>query len=183
MKALRVIGAACAAAAVVIAQAAAPSPYTGEQSRPIKALSADETAALLAGKGMGFAKAAELNGYPGPAHVLELASELQLSDAQKARTQTLFAAMEAKAIALGRALVEEERGLDRLFAEKAATPEALAAALARIGELQSKVRGAHLEAHLAQVRILTPEQTAKYAQLRGYGKAGGAEAEHAGHKH
>lgn len=182
MKVLLVIGAACAVLAAALAQAAAPSPYMGEQSRPIKALSADETTALLAGKGMGFAKAAELNGYPGPAHVLELASELQLSDAQKARTQALFAAMEAKAVALGRALVEEERGLDRLFAEKAATQESLAAALARIGELQAKVRGAHLDAHLAQARILTPEQTAKYAELRGYGRAGG-ESEHAGHQH
>ncbi len=182
---MRIVQAVVAASAIVVAalaQAAAPSPYTGEQSRPIKALSAEETTALLAGKGMGFAKAAELNGYPGPAHVLELASELQLSDVQKARTQALFAAMEAKAVALGRALVEEERGLDRLFAEKAATQESLAAALARIGELQSRVRGAHLEAHLAQVQILSPEQAAKYAELRGYG-TGDESGQHAGHKH
>ena len=176
------LGAACAVTMAALAQAATPSPYTGEQSRPIKALSADETAALLAGKGMGLAKAAELNGYPGPAHVLELATELQLSDAQKAQTQALFASMQTKAVSLGRALVEEERGLDRLFAEKAATPESLAAALARIGALQARVRGAHLEAHLAPVRILTPEQTAKYAELRGYSKSGG-NSEHAGHKH
>jgi Spy/CpxP family protein refolding chaperone len=144
------------------------SPYVAEQARDIKALSADETASLLAGKGMGFAKAAELNGYPGPAHVLELAQGLQLTDKQRTDTQALFDAMQAKATALGRELVDEERRLDRLFASKAADAESLNAALARIGVLQGKVRGAHLEAHLAQVRILTPEQTARYVELRGY---------------
>jgi hypothetical protein len=31
---------------------------------------------------MGMAKAAELNGYPGPRHVLDLSPELHLTDAQ-----------------------------------------------------------------------------------------------------
>ena len=35
---------------------------------------------------MGLAKAAELNHYPGPAHVLTLATELALTPDQKART-------------------------------------------------------------------------------------------------
>jgi len=148
--------------------AAGPSPYVDEQGREIKALSADEITSLLAGKGMGFAKAAELNGYPGPAHVLELAPRLQLTEAQVANSRLLFEGMQAKAMALGRELVDAERDLDRLFASKAADRESLSAALARIGDLQAKVRGAHLEAHLAQARILTPEQTARYIELRGY---------------
>ena len=40
----------------------------------IKSLSQDDQSALLAGRGMGLARPAELNGYPGPAHVLELAA-------------------------------------------------------------------------------------------------------------
>ena len=162
------LGLGCVAVALA-GCAAGPSPYVAEQGRDIKALSADETASLLAGKGMGFAKAAELNGYPGPAHVLELAPRLQLTQAQVAKSQLLFDGMQAKAIALGRELVDAERNLDRLFASKAADRESVDAALARIGELQAKVRGAHLEAHLAQARILTPEQTARYVELRGYG--------------
>jgi hypothetical protein len=39
-------------------------------------------AALLKGEGMGMAKAAELNGYPGPTHVLTLAKELALTESQ-----------------------------------------------------------------------------------------------------
>ena len=159
--------------AALCACAQAPSsPYAGQQSRDIKALSADEVEALLAGKGMGYARAAELNGFPGPAHVLELAGDLRLTDEQRRSTESLFASMQAKARSAGTALVDEERRLDRLFASKQAEPDSLAAVLARIGELQAQVRGAHLEAHLAQARILTPEQNERYVALRGYSEGG-----------
>jgi hypothetical protein len=161
----------------------AAGPYAGQESRDIKALSADDLTALLGGKGMGLAKAAELNGYPGPSHVLELARDLRLSDEQRERTQALFRKMESNAIALGRELVAEERRLDQLFAQKAATPESVHKVLARIGELQGKVRAAHLEAHLHQVGILTPEQVARYVELRGYAKADGDSGHRPGHKH
>ena len=63
-----------------IAQVAfAQSPYAGMQARSIKALSEQQIADLKAGRGMGLALAAELNGYPGPAHVLEVADQLGLS--------------------------------------------------------------------------------------------------------
>ena len=163
--------------------AAAESPYIGQESRGIKALSSQDVEAYLSGKGMGLAKAAELNGYAGPAHVLELASQLSLTPEQRARTQALFASMQAKAAGLGRALVEQERELDQLFANRTVTHERLARALGEIASLQAQIRGAHLEAHLAQVELLTPEQNARYAQLRGY-EGAGAEPGHGGqHKH
>ncbi|BBI99005.1 hypothetical protein FGKAn22_06980 [Ferrigenium kumadai] len=146
-----------------------PNQYVGQESRAIKALSADDVESYLAGKGMGLAKAAELNGYPGPSHVLALAGELNLSPAQKQQTEALFRAMEAKAKQIGGALIDEERKLDRLFASKAVTAESLTQTLRRIGELQAQVRQAHLESHLAQTEILTPEQVTTYMKLRGYG--------------
>jgi Spy/CpxP family protein refolding chaperone len=158
------------------------APYAGQEVREIKALAPDEVSSLLAGRGMGLAKAAEFNGYPGPLHVLELADRLQLSGEQREKTQALFASMQAKAMSLGRALVEEERALDRLFAGKAATAEQVSASLARIGALQAQVRGAHLEAHLAQVLILTPEQNAKYVEFRGYGDPAARDSA-AAHRH
>ena len=60
------------------AHAADPS-YAGQQTRAIKALSADERDALIAGAGMGYARAAELNRHPGPMHALELKTPLGLS--------------------------------------------------------------------------------------------------------
>jgi Spy/CpxP family protein refolding chaperone len=175
-----VAASACSFAAPV---AAAESPYVGQESRAIKALSPEDVEAYLSGKGMGLAKAAELNGYAGPAHVLELASQLSLTPEQRARTEALFASMQGKATELGRALVEQERELDRLFASKTITPERLASALTEIGLLQARVRGAHLEAHLAQVAILTPEQNARYAELRGYSGAGPQPRHDGQHRH
>jgi hypothetical protein len=64
------------------------TPYAGFQQRTVKALSEQEIADLRAGRGMGLALAAELNGYPGPAHVLEKADALGLSSAQRAKFRT-----------------------------------------------------------------------------------------------
>lgn len=150
------------------AAAPVPSPYTGQETRAIKAMSEDEVEGLLAGKGMGFAKAAELNGYPGPAHVLELAEQLRLSDPQRKATLAIFTEMQRRAVTAGAELVGQERQLDRRFADRSINKETLAASLARIGELQADVRRAHLDAHLAQAEVLTEEQRAMYARLRGY---------------
>ena len=154
----------------------AASPYAGEEGREIKALSAEDVDAYLTGQGMGFAKAAELNGYAGPKHVLDLASELALTAEQRTRTQALFASMQTKAVVLGRQLVDEERKLDRLFASTSITRGSLQESVARIGELQAGVRAAHLEAHLEQAKILTPEQRSHYLRLRGYHASGAPHA-------
>jgi Spy/CpxP family protein refolding chaperone len=167
-----------ACAWTALAHAATPSPYAGQQSRDIKALSGAEQADLLAGKGMGLAKAAELNGYPGPAHVLELADQLALTAEQRARTQALWQSMDARARAIGQQVVDAERELDALFVSRQVTRERMAAELDRIGALQAQLRAVHLEAHLEQERILTPEQTSRYATLRGYA---GARGDHGGH--
>ena len=116
------------------------TPYAGLQGREIKALSPDDTAKLLQGQGMSLALAAELNGYPGPSHVLELAQPLQLSEAQRAQTQALMDAHKAEARELGRQLVEAERALDALFARGQASAADVAQHTRRIGELQGTTR-------------------------------------------
>ena len=81
----------CAAALLAgFGNAYAQSPYAGQESRESKALSPQEVPDLLAGKGMGLAQAAELNGYPGPMHVLELAAQLQLPPDHTSKTEALF---------------------------------------------------------------------------------------------
>lgn len=147
----------------------ATSPYAGQADASIKALTAEEQSALLDGQGMGFAKAAELNGYPGPKHVLELAGELDLTTSQRAATQALFERMRASARAEGAALIEAERTLDGLYASRTATRASVNAQLARIENLRARLRGLHLDAHLEQAALLDRHQVAMYAQLRGYG--------------
>jgi Spy/CpxP family protein refolding chaperone len=169
-------------AAVVLPLLAPPAsaqtaqPYAGLQTRAVKALSAEQIADLRAGRGMGLALAAELNGYPGPSHVLELAGELKLTAAQRARVQELFAAMKAETVPLGEQLIAAESDLDRAFAARTVTPVSLAVATDAIGATQGKLRAAHLKYHLTMLDVLTPEQVKRYGELRGYG--GGAPAGH-----
>lgn len=145
------------------------SPYVDLQERDIKALSADEVESLLAGEGMGFALPAELNGYPGPRHVLDMAPMLGLSDEQRAAIQAIFDDMQARARELGAAVVEGERELDRAFAAGTITAAELETRLADLARDRAALRAAHLEAHLRLLPILTDEQRAIYRQARGYG--------------
>jgi Spy/CpxP family protein refolding chaperone len=151
------------------AAAIAQGPYAGMQVRTIKALSQEQISDLNAGRGMGLALAAELNGYPGPAHVLELADKLELSVNQRSQTETLFNAMKAEAQPLGAKLIEEESDLDKLFASRSITPESLRASTAAVAVTQGALRETHLKYHLSTAAILTPEQMRRYAELRGYG--------------
>lgn len=169
----------CLVLAVVLAfplPARAVSPYADQTTRSIKSLSDEEVADYLSGKGMGLAKAAELNGYPGPAHVLELAKQLALSATQEQATEAIFELMQSQAKSVGKRLVDEERKLDDLFASKAISPPLLHQTLESIASLQTEVREIHLRAHLDEAAVLSEAQAMKYWQLRGY--AGGA-----GHTH
>jgi Spy/CpxP family protein refolding chaperone len=146
-----------------------PQPYAGMQARPLKALSGDELTDLREGRGMGLALAGELNGYPGPKHVLELAKELNLTEAQRARTQQLFDDMKAEAVPLGQQLIAAEAGLERQFSGRTITPVSLTAATTAIGATWGTLRATHLKYHLAMMDVLTPDQVRRYGELRGYG--------------
>jgi Spy/CpxP family protein refolding chaperone len=170
----------CCAPLSAVAQTA--HPYAGMQTRAVKALSPSQIDDLRAGRGMGLALAAELNGYPGPLHVIELADKLTLSQPQRERVQALFAAMKAEAIPLGEALIAQESELDRLFASRAITPASLSATTQQIGATQGALRAAHLKYHLSTLAVLTPDQVTRYAQLRGYADATPSHPHHGGHR-
>ena len=178
-----VLLASCLLAAAASAQHAGhggtATPYAGLQGRETKALSADETQALLEGQGMRLALAAELNGYPGPTHVLEHADALQLTAQQRQATQALMHSHKAQARALGAQVLEAERDLDRAFAARTVTEPELTRLTGRIGDLQAQLRAEHLRTHLQQTALLTPHQVAHYQRLRGYAPA--APAHHGKH--
>ncbi len=157
-----------AAAEQATAQMPPAQPYASLQTRQIKALSREEMAELAAGEGMGLALAAELNGYPGPRHVLDLAGQLGLTDEQRTRIQQLFDAMKSEAVPIGQKLIAAERDLNRAFAERTITPERLQAATAAIAEIRGKLRDTHLKYHLATAALLSPDQIRRYSELRGY---------------
>jgi hypothetical protein len=148
--------------------ALAQQPYAGLQNRTIKTLSEQQIADLNAGRGMGLALAAELNGYPGPIHAIELAEQLHLSPDQIGKLKSLFAAMKEETIPLGATLIVQESNLNDDFANHTVTTARLQATTQRIGKTQAMLRAAHLKYHLSTVAILTPEQVTKYNELRGY---------------
>lgn len=144
------------------------APYAGEQAREIKALSPQEQRAWAEGQGMGLAKAAELNGYPGPMHVLELADRLQLTPEQAAATKSLMDLHKAEVRRLGLQLLEAERELDQLFREKRVTDVVIQSRTDAIAKLQAQIRASHLSTHLKQAALLEPAQVERYSDLRGY---------------
>jgi hypothetical protein len=164
------LGVLAAAFAAVPCQAET-QPYAGLETRAVKSLSDKQIADLRAGRGMGLALAAELNGYPGPSHVLENADALSLSAEQRARVSNLLQAMKDETIPLGEELIAHEARLDDLFAQRAAAPETLDAATAAIGKAQGSLRAAHLRYHIAMIDVLTPQQIGRYQVLRGYANA------------
>lgn len=170
-----------AAAWSALAAFAQPSiPYAGQQTRNVKAYSDAEVADLLAGRGMGLARSAELNAYPGPQHVLELADKLGLTPAQRTATEALIPSMRAAARKYGAELIARERELDALFGEGRASPENVRAALDAAAMAQARVRQAHLDAHIEQRAILTAEQVSSYQKLRGYDDSAAHRGEHRG---
>ncbi len=157
------------------------SPYVGQQARNIRSLSDAEVQGYLQGRGMGLAKPAELNGYPGPMHVLELSQQLQLTDDQRAATQRSFERMRAEAVRLGRLFVEKEAELNRLFGDVRADSGNLQRLVGETARLKGELRLSHLRAHLEMRSILTPQQIARYNELRGYG-TGDAPRQRHGHQ-
>lgn len=152
--------------------------YKEQETREIKALSQEEIKGYLKGKGLGYAKVAELNHFPGPRHVLDMTQELSLTDEQVRQTQEIFDTMQARAIALGKEFVKKEQELDRQFASNSIDTDSLKILLSDIGALRANIRYVHLNAHLAQKPLLTKHQIQMYDQLRGYGKS-----QHGGHNH
>jgi Spy/CpxP family protein refolding chaperone len=158
------------------ALAAGEAPYAGWDGRPIKALSAEQIDDLQSGRGMGLALPAELNGYPGPLHVLDLADQLGLTADQQAETERLFDEMQAKAISLGERVIAGEAALDRMFALGGPSEASVQAAAIELGRLQGALRAHHLRYHILMREVLSPQQVMRYRQLRGY-----AAGEHGGH--
>jgi len=145
------------------------SPYAGEENRAIKTLSESDIEALLNGKGWGLAKAAELNGVPGPLHILEMKDKILLSTEQEQQITAIYDRMKKRAMELGKEYVSLEKELNTSFEDKKLDSETLKEFLNKIGDIRSELRFVHLYAHLESLPVLTEAQVQKYNELRGYG--------------
>lgn len=161
------------------ASADTASPYAGQETRAIKSLSHDDIAELRRGGGWGLAKAAELNGMPGPAHLLELKDQIGLDQGQVTAIEALFAEMQKAAIETGARLIDLEENLEAGFRDRTITEATLEEKLSEIADTHRELRFIHLNTHLKTLPLLGSHQTAMYNSLRGYGSGA---TEHGGHK-
>ena len=144
------------------------STYKGQQHRSIKSLSAADIADLQAGAGWGLAKSAELNGVPGPLHLLEMQDEIDLTSSQLAQITKVYDEMRSTAKTLGEQLIAQESMLDEKFRNDIPTTNELQSILGQIGSTRSELRFVHLSAHLKMPDILSANQIDTYNRLRGY---------------
>jgi len=144
------------------------TPYAGMQNRAIKSLSDNDINELRRGGGWGLALAAELNGMPGPAHLLELKDQIPLAADQVAKTQVLLDEMRKASIPTGERLIAAEKALEAAFAAGKVNEPSLRNLLAEAESARTELRFIHLSQHYKTVQFLQPEQIKRYNILRGY---------------
>jgi hypothetical protein len=155
----------------VVAPAVAIVQHThspGQTAGTISTLTEEQVTQLRAGEGMGFAKAAELNHYPGPRHVLDLAKELGLTAGQAERIRAIQTRMHEEAVRLGEQVIAAEASLDQHFKHRHVSDESIRTMTLELGRLQGELRAVHLRAHLQTAEVLANDQVARYDELRGY---------------
>ena len=147
------------------------SPYVHQVKNKIKSLSREDLRGLKSGHGTpfgGMAKAAELNGLPGPRHVLDLKGELGLTLEQIKNIEGIYKKMNEKAVKVGRELVAKEAFMDREFQEGRVNPKNLEQMVNDSAQKYSQLRYIHLVAHLETAKVLQKKQVDQYNELRGY---------------
>ena len=144
------------------------SPYAGLEAREVASLSPEDVAALRRGEGWSLALPAELNGQPGPAHLLELQKELGLDAEQVAALQAMRDTMQFEAITAGEHFIAAEAALDAAFREASLDEARLRDLVATAEAARVELRFVHLSRHLATSALLSPGQVEGYRELRGY---------------
>lgn len=157
-----------------------PSDYVELQFTEIRGLSQEQIEGYQTGAGLGFALPAELNGYPGPRHVLDLANELELTSVQLNDIQTLYDEMLPQAIELGEQILLLEESIELAFRQGTITNTFLEDSLIQIATFEAELRYVHLTTHVATIDILSRHQVQQYNIIRGYNVSPSHDS-HSGH--
>jgi Spy/CpxP family protein refolding chaperone len=126
-----------------------------------------DSAGMKSGEGMGMALYAEMNGYPGPKHVLDLKEQIGLTKDQQKKIGEIAKPMRISAVGKGEEIIEAEQELNKLFGTGKINEKLLRTKLEAIGRMRGDLRFIHLQAHLKMKQILTPNQILEYYNLRG----------------
>lgn len=157
------------------------SPYAVLRGTAATGLLPEEVEGLVSGKGMALALGAEVNGYPGPRHLLDAADagQLVLRPDQLATIERLYAQMLEEAQAKGKEILQAEAALAQRFRHGHIDDSSLRDALGQIGQSRAELRFIHLRTHLATRALLTADQISRYNAARGYDASGGVSPHHA----
>ena len=145
-----------------------PSSHAHSRGTEVSSLTDEEVRALRHGEGMGLARAAELNHFPGPRHLLELASELGLGDDQIHRIRAIHDQMKSQAVAKGEDIIMAESHLADLFASGEPSAREMERITGHLGAMRGQLQAIHLLAHIEATRELSAVQVSEYDRLRGY---------------
>ncbi len=180
MRLLAALALVVAVARPLAAQQTLTSPYREQLGSEIRGLTTKEITDLREGLGMGLARSAELNGYPGPRHILDAveAAQFHLNPEQLAAVRQLFEEMSAEARRLGRTILTEEQALESAFRAGTIDATNLRERVTRIAALQGKLRAVHLRTHLQTRALLTDHQIERYNEVRGYAGQGAGPDQH-----
>lgn len=144
------------------------TPYAGLQSRLIKSLSQQDIEEIKQGNGWGLALPAELNGLPGPKHLLELKEPLGLSTTQLDQIAGIYKSMREDAVVAGERFLAAESALSHAFENPNLDSNHLRELLREAASARANLRFVHLSRHLQTTKLLTTDQIKHYAVLRGY---------------
>lgn len=147
------------------------SPYVKQMNNQIKAITQKDLEGLKKGSGMpfgGMAKAAELNGLPGPRHVLDMSQQVKLTKDQQRKINKIFNKMNSEARKLGAHLIKIERQMDDQMKSGKINSSTLNDLVNKSATVYGKLRYSHLVAHLQTKNVLTKKQIDTYNKIRGY---------------
>lgn len=157
------------------------SDYAGMENRDIKALSDADLDDPRRGMGWGLALAAELNGVPGPAHLLELKDRIGLNPDQVSAIGKILAQMTSEAQAAGAEFIAAEQAIEAAFRAGDLSPDGLRDLIERASAARSELRYIHLVRHLQTPPLLSNAQIKAYNRLRGYAAANPCDTVPEGH--
>jgi Spy/CpxP family protein refolding chaperone len=121
---------------------------------------------LERGEGAGAALYADINGYPSPKHVIDMADELNLSEQQLKDVQSIFDDMAESARAKGEEIIAREQEYHTMFKAGKATEAGARKLAVEIGRLRGELRAVHMIAHIQTKDVLTNDQIARYTKAR-----------------
>lgn len=141
-----------------------------QQVSPLKFISSQNYQYYKNGGNSDLYLIAEVNNYPSPGSVLQLAKELSLTTDQKHQVNMIHIELNRKVKEMGGFLIKEQTKLNQLFETRKIDEGSLIYYTNKIGALEGELRNAYLRAHLRTSTLLSAQQLKKYQDINNKGK-------------